>query len=186
MMPGEQTPRIRRRADKSSSGVVPPIDGVPVLAAVARRKSATISFGARWIFIHPLVRVGFQNPWSAGMSFDPLPPDNPYAPPIGSGYASSPTPDNTLAIAALVTGVVGLTSAIVGFCCCPLIGIPLPAIALGLGIYARKTAADANGRTMALVGLVLGAVGLAVALISLVFLVFSLGMNASLQSRGAL
>lgn len=113
------------------------------------------------------------------MSYGP-PPVDPYASPTHSGFNPPPsTPMNQLAIGSLVAGIAGLGSSVIGMCCCPLLGLPLPAIAIGLGIFAlRDPRTDANGRIMAIIGLACGGIGIVISFAFTIFSLVGMGIGA--------
>lgn len=77
-----------------------------------------------------------------------------YGQPPGVPYGQQPTSqNNSFAIAALVTGIVG----VIPLCCGPLVGI----VAIILGVIGTQKAKEMGGvgNGMAVAGIVLGAVG---------------------------
>ena len=91
------------------------------------------------------------------------PPAQPYNPIIGG----SPQQQNGMAIAALICGIIG---AVLGLCCWPL-GIIASIAALITGFLGLKQsdASGGSGRGMAIAGLVLGGIGILLAVLVLVF-----------------
>lgn len=84
-------------------------------------------------------------------------PEQPHRDP--STPSNSPTTTNSLAIASLVLGIVGIVSAIL----LPLVGGPVGIVAVILGILARR---HPGGRGLALGGLVTGAIAIAVSAVN--------------------
>lgn len=126
----------------------------------------------------------------------PQPPEQPYqpapqpAPPTyytNPGMNAYPTPpvrqkkNNGLAIASMILGIVSL----VGSCCIWYLTIPCAVVGLILGIIALKNGKDG----MAIAGIVMSAIGLAIALLVVIFVViYGTDMmemiESSLQSGG--
>lgn len=114
---------------------------------------------------------------------------DPYAPPTyGTGSAMRQT--NSAALTSLISGIIGVVGATTGFCCCfgfllaPVAG--LVAVIFGHQAYAKARGypeADTD-KTMALVGLILGYLCLALTvggiLFNLIFVGFA-GMGAALE-----
>ena len=124
-------------------------------------------------------------PASHTMSYDPTPPIDPYRSPAYGGFNPPPSgANNQLAIASLAAGIAGLGTAVIAFCCCPLVGLPMPAIAIALGVMAyRDPRVDANGRTMAIIGIVCGAFGLIISITRLVLGFAMLGLGNMQPNR---
>ena len=116
------------------------------------------------------------------MSYDPKGFDTPYSAPQAAPTGYGPPPsgaNNSLAIAAMVVGILGLGSSVLAMCCCAPLGIPLPLIGLGLGIAAlRDPRIDSSGRGMAYAGIACGAVGLIIALVMLLISFMFMGAAA--------
>ncbi len=83
---------------------------------------------------------------------------------------SDSSQDKTLAISALIAGLASITFTL----CCGVLAFPIPIVALILGIIAlgRINTGTASGREMAIIGIVLGAIGLVFWFGILVFLAF--------------
>src|SRR5688500_13751051 len=116
------------------------------------------------------------------MSHDPKGFENPYSAsqPTPTGYGPPPSgANNSLAIAAMVVGIMGLGSSVLAICCCAPLGLPLPLLGLGLGIAAlRDPRIDPSGRGMAYAGIACGAIGFLIALVILVFNLMFMGAAA--------
>lgn len=82
---------------------------------------------------------------------------NPYQAPGGTGAQFGPPPQQSpaLAIASLVCGILGILMS----CCCGLFAIPLPLLAIGLGVFAMMKP-DGAGKGMAIGGIICGAVAI--------------------------
>ena len=108
------------------------------------------------------------------------------AAPAAPTYVPAPVvPTNVLAIVSLVTGILGLTFA-------PFISSIAAIITGHISLHQIKTTHE-QGRGMALAGLILGYVMLALALIGLAILIFifvvsmnSYGMNNPMRLRGGI
>jgi hypothetical protein len=92
-------------------------------------------------------------------------PQPPYGTPPTQSYATPPgggAPTSGKAIASLILGILSL-----GLCCVWWLSIPLGVVAVILGVMAKGEADQgrAGGRGLALAGLILGAIGAALALI---------------------
>ena len=111
-------------------------------------------------------------------------PNNPYQtppsfPPVQPGYGppayGPPNPNQAamgLAIASLALGVIGFTSG----CCC--LTLPLPPLAIVLGIIALTQKPDSTAKTLAIAGIVCGGLSLLLA-----FLFFLLGMGNAILNN---
>jgi len=93
--------------------------------------------------------------------------EQPYGPPLRPGY--------NMALASVIVGAVGL----VGGCCVPLIGIPAGIVAIVLGVMglnaaARPEGAEDSTRTMAIIGIVLGALTALIGILGAIWSVFFL------------
>jgi phosphate/sulfate permease len=85
----------------------------------------------------------------------PEPPPYPVSPPPVQSpqhYNQQPPQNNGLAVASLVTGIVGTT----GCCCCPLLASSLAAIICGHLGLGRARQLMGKGKQMAVIGLILG------------------------------
>ncbi|HEX2771980.1 MAG TPA: DUF4190 domain-containing protein [Micromonosporaceae bacterium] len=85
----------------------------------------------------------------------------------GAGPAGGPgAPNNTLGLLALVFGIVAVPLGL----CCGLFGAPFGIAALVLGFLGRNKAdqGQATNRSQAMTGLILGAVGIVLAIISVI------------------
>jgi len=102
-------------------------------------------------------------------------PSPPPLPPVQPAYGPG-NPNQgamALAIASLVVGAIGFTSG----CCCAL--LPLPPIAIVLGIIALTQKPDNTAKTLAIAGIVCGALSL---LFSVVVFIWGIA-NAALHSH---
>jgi len=98
--------------------------------------------------------------------------------PTGGMPAGNAAPQNGMGVAALVLGIVGLT---VGWCA---YGIPsILAIIFGAIGVKKANAGTADNRTVAMWGLWLGIVGVAIGLIASI--IFGAAVFASLMESGA-
>jgi hypothetical protein len=105
-----------------------------------------------------------NNPYQPPPTLPPLPPA--YRPPNPNQGAMA------LAVASVVVGAIGFTSN----CCCLL--LPLPPIAIVLGIIALTQKPDNTAKTLAIVGIACGALSLLVWAV-----MFMLGLaNATLNN----
>lgn len=100
---------------------------------------------------------------STNLSPPPVPPGWAPPPPAWSGPKFS-----GMAIAAMVCGILSIP-------CTGFLGIILGPTALGLGVSARRTIARSNGwrkgEGMAIAGIVLGAIGIILSIVYLIFLI---------------
>ncbi|HEY1955565.1 MAG TPA: DUF4190 domain-containing protein [Polyangiaceae bacterium] len=98
----------------------------------------------------------------------PIPP-NPMNPGYPGGMPPMQPANNGLAIASLVTGIVGLFPG----CCCVVLGIPLSVGALVMGLVAmsqiNRSQGRQGGRGLAIAGAVLGGTGTAMSIINAAF-----------------
>lgn len=102
---------------------------------------------------------------------------SPYAPPQGQPHASSPyavpvRPTNGVAVAAMICGIVGLlfSPGILAFLV-PIL-IPIAAVVLGhIALSQLKRTPGTGGKGMAVTGLILGYIPLAVSLLGVIILV---------------
>lgn len=78
-----------------------------------------------------------------------------------SSYTPEPEQKQTLSIVSLVLGIVGLL-----FSCCCCAGIPFDIAAIVVGILAKKK--NVPGQGMALAGIILGAVGIVIYIITVI------------------
>ncbi len=94
------------------------------------------------------------------------PPQQPYGAPYGQYATPTPTGNNGLSLAAMITGIV---SVVLG-CCCPLLGIPAGGTAVALGFVGLKQTRERGqaGRGMAIAGIATGAAGLVIGIISFI------------------
>ncbi len=125
-------------------------------------------------------------PSPAGMPPTGLEPPGGYQPPPGPGSPSTPT--NPLAITSLCLGIGGVVLGLGSFACCACFGA-IPALALGpaaaiFGHIALRQIRDAGGvdktgRGMAVAGLVMGYVAIAIALLVAIILVAFVGISAA-------
>lgn len=107
---------------------------------------------------------------TTGPPSTPMPPATP--PPAWPGQPAPPAWQGPkfagAAIASLVCGILAIT-------CTGFLGIVLGPTALGLGLSARRTIANANGwrkgEGMATAGIVLGVIGILLSIVYLVFLI---------------
>ncbi len=107
----------------------------------------------------------------------------PYGTPMPMGYTVWARRDTDgRAVASLICGVLSL---VLGFMCVGL-AIPVPIVAVVLGVLARRDIAASGGRTagsgMAVVGIVTGAIGIVVALFFLVFFGMAIANAAEVAS----
>ncbi len=113
---------------------------------------------------------------------DPLGNSNPYqsggAPGYGYGYAPPPQGPSGLAIASLNGGIMGIVST----CCCGVFGIPLPLIALVTGGIALANP-NAQGKGMAIAGVILGSLSLLFAVVVLVIMLTNPDFGQQFQIR---
>ena len=86
-----------------------------------------------------------------------------------------------LGIASLVLGILGLLLAIVMCWCCPLVGLPLPVIAIITGVMGLKT----PGKGMAIGGIVTGGVGLVLCIVSIILSIMSAGFQGAMGAGAA-
>ena len=103
----------------------------------------------------------------------PTPSTNLPPPPVPPGWAPPPPAwsgpkFSGMAIAAMVCGILSIP-------CTGFLGIILGPTALGLGVSARRTIARSNGwrkgEGMAIAGIVLGAIGIILSIVYLIFLI---------------
>jgi len=80
----------------------------------------------------------------------------------------------------MIVGIVGLIAMIPSCFCCPFLGIPLPIISIGLGVFALKT----EGKGMGIAGIVMGAISLVIVLIGLIITIASVGLNGAANGGG--
>jgi len=100
-------------------------------------------------------------------------PTNPYAAPMASHETPGLKRMNVLAVLSMISGILG----VIMFCpfpCCECVGgIPLDIAAIVMGVLARgqiaKNADSQKGEGMAMAGIILGVIGLILALIGGVF-----------------
>lgn len=78
-----------------------------------------------------------------------------------SAYTPEPEQKQTLSIVSLVLGIVGLL-----FSCCCCAGVPFDIAAIVVGILAKKK--NVPGQGMALAGIILGAVGIVIYIITVI------------------
>jgi hypothetical protein len=116
------------------------------------------------------------------MSFGNNPYESPQSlPPGSSAYppGNSPPAALVLAIASVVLGFMGFS----GGCCC--LFLPLPPIAILLGIISLTQKPDSTARTVAIIGIALGVLSIVVTIA-----MFALGIASAVfqesQSRGDL
>lgn len=113
---------------------------------------------------------------------------NPYASPgpasgpqYGGPYDGGPPPSN-LALASMILGIGGAVSSVLGSCCCLLI-IPVPLIcslaAIACGFMAQQeiNRGEKRGKEMALAGIILGFVGLALVVLGIVMMFFGFAVQ---------
>ena len=111
-------------------------------------------------------------------------PNNPYQappsfPPVQPGYGPS-NPNQgamALAIASVAVGAIGFTSA----CCC--LFVPLPPIAIVLGVIALTQKPDNTAKTLAIIGIACGGLALALWVVMLLLGIANATLNNP-QLRG--
>lgn len=111
--------------------------------------------------------------WPGPQAVSPPPSTNLPPPPVPPGWAPPPPAwsgpkFSGMAIAAMVCGILSIP-------CTGFLGIILGPTALGLGVSARRTIARSNGwrkgEGMAIAGIVLGAIGIILSIVYLIFLI---------------
>lgn len=152
-------------AEKNPAGSVPPVEPVPVGTAAA-------------IAPPPPPTLPTVDPYAASTPAPPTYSAPSYAPAYQSGYYGAPQPPRGLAIASMVTGIVGVFFALIegfGF---------LPSLAAVItGHLARKRQPYARG--MWLTGLICGYIGLGISVLWIAFwVVFIIVLIANAGSLG--
>lgn len=107
---------------------------------------------------------------------------NPYQAPGGFGQQFAPPPPAqptpTLAIASLVCGILALPLS----CCCGIFAVPLPLLAIGLGVFAMVSP-DAGGKPMAIGGIICGVLALLWAIIAIILVFVNPEFMQQMQPR---
>jgi hypothetical protein len=163
---------------KPPAGSVPPVEPTPAVAPpVPVIPAATVAPPVPPVpaasAAPPVPDAPKVDPYAATQPYPPPPPPppvyvaqpgQPYAPPYTAGYYAPPQAPRGLAIASMVTGIVGVFFALIegiGF---------LPSLAAVItGHIARKRQPEARGMWMT--GLICGYIGLGISLIWIVVLI---------------
>ena len=106
-----------------------------------------------------------------------------YSPAPAAGLPSGQPPSKSLAMASMITGIVGAVAMILGCCCGPfyIISVLCAIVAVVTGVIAKSQirAGTATGDGMALAGLICGGITLGLSLIGIVLMF--LGMGAQMM-----
>lgn len=153
---GDGTAGQTARCPDCGSLTVIPEDGTSPSAAYGAGAPGVGSGEPAWHGAPPPPPGSAPDPFDAGAGEAGA---NPYQTPTQSGmpgYGLQPRSDGR-ATASLVIGIVGLL-----LWCCPLVGVPLCAIGLALGVIAAKS----ESRNVAVAGIVLNIIGLLLSLVN--------------------
>jgi lysylphosphatidylglycerol synthetase-like protein (DUF2156 family) len=96
--------------------------------------------------------------------YNPPPPNYGQAPHPNYGFNPPPKRTNSMAVASLVLGIVGFVLS----CCCFWVSIVCSVLAIVFAIISRRSEPNGRMSNMAVAGLIIGAVSLAMAIVVLV------------------